>query len=40
MHVGKAGGKEIDFVANRQNGKIYVQVSYIVASESAIEREF
>lgn len=40
MHVGKVGGKEIDFVANRQNEKIYVQVSYILASEGAIEREF
>lgn len=40
VHVGKVGGEEIDFVANRQNEKIYVQVSYILASESAIEREF
>ena len=40
VHVGKVGGKKIDFVANRQNEKIYVQVSYILASESAIEREF
>ena len=40
MHVGKVGGEEMDFVANRQNEKIYVQVSYILASESAIEREF
>lgn len=40
VHVGKVGGKEIDFVANRQNEKIYVQVSYILASEGAIEREF
>lgn len=40
MHVGKVGGEEMDFVANRQNEKIYVQVSYILASESAREREF
>lgn len=40
MHVGKVGGKKIDFVANRQNEKIYVQVSYILASESTIERGF
>lgn len=40
VHVGKVGGEEMDFVANRQNEKIYVQVSYILASESAIEREF
>ena len=40
VYVGKVGGEEMDFVANRQNEKIYVQVSYILASESAIEREF
>lgn len=40
VYVGKVGGKEIDFVANRQNEKIYVQVSYILASESVIESEF
>lgn len=40
MHVGKVGGKKIDFVATRQNEKIYVQVSYMLASESTIEREF
>lgn len=40
VHVGRVGDKEIDFVATRQNEKIYVQVLYILASESAIEREF
>lgn len=40
VHVGKVGGEEMDFVANRQNEKIYVQVSYMLASESTIEREF
>ena len=40
VHVGRVDDKEIDFVATRQNDKIYVQVSYILASESAIEREF
>lgn len=40
VHVGRVGDKEIDFVATRQNDKIYVQVSYMLASESTIEREF
>ena len=40
VHVGRVGDKEIDFVATRQNEKIYVQVSYMLASESTIEREF
>ena len=40
VHVGRVDDKEIDFVATRQNDKIYVQVSYMLASESTIEREF
>lgn len=40
VHVGRVDDKEIDFVATRQNDKIYVQVSYLLASESTIEREF
>lgn len=40
VHVGRVDDKEIDFVATRQNEKIYVQVSYMLASESTIEREF
>lgn len=38
--VGKNGNKEIDFVATRGNGKIYVQVSYMLATEDVVEREF
>mgnify|MGYP004536353539 CR=1 FL=1 len=40
VHVGRVDDKEIDFVATRQNEKIYVQVSYMLASESTIESEF
>ena len=38
--VGKVGDKEIDFVCQKQNEKLYVQVCYLLASEETIKREF
>jgi len=38
--VGKAGAKEIDFIAVKKNEKLYMQVTYLLASEDTIEREF
>ncbi|MGI6214468.1 MAG: DUF4143 domain-containing protein [Christensenellales bacterium] len=38
--VGKANGREIDFVLYKGDEAIYIQVAYILANESAIEREF
>lgn len=38
--VGKSGQKEIDFVCQKQEQKIYIQVSYLLASEETVEREF
>lgn len=38
--VGKADTKEIDFVGEKQGEKIYIQVSYLLASEETINREF
>jgi hypothetical protein len=38
--VGKVGDKEIDFVCSKQQEKIYIQVSYLLASQETIEREF
>lgn len=38
--VGKAGEKEIDFIAEKQIQKLYVQVTYLLASEETIQREF
>ena len=38
--IGKAGRSEIDFVAAQGAEKIYVQVSYLLASEETVEREF
>ncbi|NUO84295.1 ATP-binding protein, partial [candidate division KSB1 bacterium] len=38
--VGKMGDKEIDFIATRENEKLYVQVAYLIPHEKAWEREF
>lgn len=38
--IGKAGEKEVDFVCERQGEKLYVQVTYLLASEDTIAREF
>ena len=36
----KYGEKEVDFIAKRQSEKIYIQVSYILATPETVEREF
>lgn len=38
--VGKAGTKEVDFVCQLQDQKLYIQVTYLLASEETIQREF
>ena len=38
--VGRNGTKGIDFVCNKNGEKIYVQVTYLLASEETINREF
>ncbi|MDR1136246.1 MAG: ATP-binding protein [Clostridiales Family XIII bacterium] len=38
--VGKVGEKEIDFIAEKQTQKLYVQTAYLLASEETIQREF
>ena len=38
--VGKNGNKEIDFVCDKEGKRIYVQVCYIIASETTEQREF
>ena len=37
--VGKIGAKEIDFICQKQEQKIYVQVTYLLASEETIQRD-
>jgi hypothetical protein len=38
--VGKAGMKEIDFIAEKDGERIYIQVAYLLASQEVIDREF
>lgn len=40
VYVGKLENSEIDFVAEKQGDKIYIQVAYKLENEETIEREF
>ncbi|MDT8402893.1 MAG: ATP-binding protein, partial [Bacteroidales bacterium] len=40
VRVGKSGDKEIDFIAEKDNEKIYLQVALRITDESTREREF
>jgi len=40
VNVGIQGQREIDFIATRQNEKMYIQVTYLLESKSTVEREF
>jgi predicted AAA+ superfamily ATPase len=38
--IGKIGAGEIDFIACKNGEKVYIQVTYLLASPETIEREF
>ena len=38
--IGKVNDKEIDFIAEKNGGKIYIQVSYLLSTADTVEREF
>lgn len=38
--VGKSGTKEIDFICQKQDQKVYIQVTYLLASDETIQHEF
>lgn len=40
VKIGKVNKKEIDFVCQRHDKKIYIQVSYYLSSEETVKREF
>ena len=40
VHIGKIDGGEIDFVANRQNERLYIQVTQELSSEATERREY
>ena len=40
VRVGKVNNREVDFAAYRGKEKVYVQVTYLLATEETVEREF
>ena len=40
IYIGKQGDKEIDFVAEKNGSKIYIQVAYLITDEKTHAREF
>ena len=40
VFIGKKGDTEIDFIAEKPDKKIYVQVAYLLANEETVRREF
>jgi uncharacterized protein len=40
IFIGQIDGKEIDFVAEKGDKKIYIQVAYLISDKSVEEREF
>ena len=40
VYSGRLRNKEIDFIAERDNNKKYVQVCYLLSDESVVAREF
>lgn len=40
VYVGKADNQEVDFSAQQGGEKLYVQVSYLLAGEETVDREF
>ena len=40
INIGKFGDKEIDFVCEKNNEKLYIQVAYTISNQKVIDREF
>jgi len=40
VYIGKLDNKEIDFIAEKQNAKIYLQVAWKLENEQTVSREF
>lgn len=40
VSIGKVNTKEIDFICEKQDKKIYIQVTYLLAAEETIQRKF
>jgi uncharacterized protein len=40
VYVGRMGNHEVDFVCEKTEQRIYIQVAYLLATEETVEREF
>lgn len=40
IHIGNINGREIDFIAEKPNKKIYIQVAYLITDEEVVKREY
>jgi len=40
VFVGRVGNREVDFVCEKAGRRLYLQVSYLLASKETVEREF
>ncbi len=40
VYIGKLSNREIDFIAEKPDEKIYIQVCYLLATSEIFEREF
>ena len=40
VYIGKLKNSEVDFIAEKNQERIYIQVAYILSDEKVIEREF
>lgn len=40
VYIGKSGNKEIDFIAIKNDQRIYIQVAYMLLDEDTVQREF
>jgi len=40
VHVGVSGNREIDFIAEKNNEKLYIQACYLLHEQATIDREF
>ncbi len=40
VYVGKEGDREVDFVAEKSGERLYIQVTYLLATEEVVKREY
>lgn len=40
VKVGDINGREVDFVCNKADRKIYIQVTYLLSGKETVKREF